>query len=404
MPEDSVTITSRTDIRPLIAGILAIGTAMGIGRFAYTPILPAMEQTAHLGTFDAGLLASVNYAGYLIGALLAATIPPGPMHRRLVMGCLGAIVLTTALMAVTTNVIAWAGIRLVSGIASAGVFVLVGGMVLDFLRRQGRTSLSGWLYIGVGAGIATSGLVVRSADAFVGWRGDWITLAVVAAVAVGVAWQWLPGVTHSANTKSSARGSTGMEGARATLTLLLSAYLLEGAGYIVTGTFLVAIVDRMHGLADAGPSVWIVAGLAAIPSAVLWIRLAGRLGYIPALALAYVVQAFGIALPATGSGLTIAFASAMLFGGTFIGITALTVTLAGILAPDRSSTAIGFLTATFGLGQIVGPSLAAFLAGRSNNFGLALVVAAAMVLLGGVLMLCLYLLEGISVHSPEIGS
>jgi MFS family permease len=93
----------------------------------------------------------------------------------------------------------------------------------------------------------------------------------------------------------------------------------------------------------------------------------------------------------------------VLFGGTFIGISALTLTLAGLLAPDRSSTtAIGLLTAIFGLGQIVGPLLAAFLAGHSDNFGLALTVAAGMILIGGVLMLCLYLLQGTTPFQPSV--
>jgi len=396
-------MTRRTEIRPLVAGILAIGTAMGIGRFAYTAILPAMERSAHLDTAFAGLLASANYAGYLIGALLAAAIPPGPMHRRLVIGCLGAVVLTTAAMGDTTAVAAWAGIRLVSGIASAGVFVLVGGMILDFLRRQGRTSLSGWLYSGVGLGIATSGVVVRATMSTLGWRGDWIALAVVATVAVAVSWRWLPDAPRPVHGSSAPSGSTSTGGMRATLALLLGAYFLEGAGYIVTGTFLVAIVDHMRGLSDAGASIWIVAGLAAIPSAILWVRLAGRLGYIPALTVAYIAQACGTALPAVGNGLAVALAAAVLFGGTFIGISALTLTLAGLLAPDRSSTtAIGLLTAIFGLGQIVGPLLAAFLAGHSDNFGLALTVAAGMILIGGVLMLCLYLLQGTTPFQPSV--
>jgi predicted MFS family arabinose efflux permease len=375
----------------LVSGILSFATAMGIGRFAYTPILPTMEQTAHLSVGLAGILASVNYAGYLIGALVAAAIPPGPVQRRVVISSLGAVILTTALMAETTDVVVWAGIRLLSGIASAGVFVLVGGMVLDFLRQEGRTSWSGWLFGGVGLGITISGLVVRAVDNAMGWRGDWITLAVVAALAVGVSWWWLPGSGRRAPEAPAPVSSIGGVATRATLTLLLSAYLLEGAGYIVTGTFLVAIVDRMHGLGDAGASVWVLAGLAAIPSAVLWIHLAGRLGYIPALVLAYIAQACGTALPAVGSGLTVAILAAVLFGATFIGISALTLTFAGLLAPDRSSTVIGLLTATFGVGQIVGPSLGALLAGHSHNFSLALLVAAAMIILGGALMLILQL-------------
>jgi len=136
---------------------------MGIGRFAYTPILPAMEAVAHLDTKQAGLLASANYAGYLAGALATAAIPRAARGRVLVVSLL-AVVATTALMAGTTSRAAWGAIRFLAGLASAGVFVLASGVVLDALRRQGRSSLSGWLFSGVGVGIALSGTVVRVAE------------------------------------------------------------------------------------------------------------------------------------------------------------------------------------------------------------------------------------------------
>jgi len=175
-------------------------------------------------------------------------------------------------------------------------------------------------------------------------------------------------------------------GGRGALALLLTAYLLEGTGYIVTGTFLVAIVDGMPGLGGAGPSAWIVVGLAAAPSPVVWAWLATRVGYAPALALAYVTQACGIILPALHGGAWVAFAAAILFGGTFMGITTLTLTLAGHIASRRSAGVIGLLTAAFGLGQIVGPTLAAILAGRAHSFGPPLMAASAIVFLGGILI------------------
>jgi len=371
-------------LRLLVGGGAALAAAMGIGRFAYTPILPAMEAAAHLDTNQAGLLASANYAGYLAGALATATITPRAARGRVLVVSLLAVVVTTALMAGTTNLAAWGIIRFFSGLASAGVFVLVSGIVLDALRRQKRASLSGWLFSGVGVGIALSGLVVRVAGGALGWRGEWLALALLAAIAIGPSWRWLLRDHRAAATTAQER-PTPHRAVRAALVLLLVAYLLEGLGYIVTGTFLVAIVDRMRGLGGFGPSVWIVVGLAAAPSGVVWSRLAARLGYARALALAYAAQACGIGLPLLG-GAGPALVSAILFGGTFIGISALTLTLAGQIAPRRSAGLIGLLTAGYGLGQIAGPILAGVLAGRARTFGPALTAATAIVLLGGILV------------------
>src|SRR5687768_10462088 len=155
---------------PLLGGILALAAEMGIGRFAYTPLLPAMQEAAGLDPTQAGLLAAANYAGYLVGALLAAVAVPGSTRIRILLISAVAVAATTALMAVTTGLAIWSVVRFVAGLASAGVLVLATGLVLDDLRRQRRSSLSGWLFSGVGLGIVVSGVVVRLAGEKLGWR------------------------------------------------------------------------------------------------------------------------------------------------------------------------------------------------------------------------------------------
>ncbi len=377
-----------TTLRTLAGGGLALAAAMGIGRFAYTPILPAMQRATGLSTGSAGLLASANYAGYLVGALLIATIPSGAPRRRILIGSLIVVGATTALMAGTTDTLAWGAIRFLSGVASAGVFVLASGLVLGALRRQNRIARAGWLYAGVGIGIASSGIVVRAGHGTLGWRGDWLVLAAVALAAIYPCWRWLPRPDAEAASATAVQIQSDRPPGRA-FALLFGAYFLEAVGYIVTGTFLVAIVNRTPGLEATGANVWIVVGLAAVPAAVLWTTAAARLGLARALTLAYSAQAGGILLPIVG-GVGADYASAILFGGTFIGITALTLTLAGQLAPHRTAELIGLLTAAYGVGQIIGPILAASLASRADSFTPALVVAASVVFLGGVLMVALH--------------
>jgi predicted MFS family arabinose efflux permease len=374
---------------PLLAGIVALAAAMGIGRFAYTPLLPAMQEAAALDPTQAGLLAAANYAGYLAGALLAAVAVPASARLRALLVSAIAVAATTALMAITTDLATWGVIRFVAGLASAGVLVLATGLVLDDLRQQGRASLSGWLFSGVGLGIVVSGVIVRLTGERLGWRGDWLLLALLATAAIYPCWRWL---LHALRERASATAppapASPMPRADAipiAQVLLFAAYFLEGIGYIVTGTFLVAIVETTPELRGIGADVWIVVGLAVIPSAILWAALAGRAGYARALAGAYALQAVGIALPIAG-GAWAAFASAVLFGGTFAGITAVTLTLAGQLAPSRSARLVGMLTAVFGLGQMIGPVLGGVIASRAQSFSPALGAASALVLAGGVLM------------------
>ena len=371
---------------PLIGGILALAAAMGIGRFAYTPLLPAMQQAAGLDPTQAGLLAAANYAGYLAGALLAAFAVPASGRILILLVSAVSVAATTALMATTTDLGAWGVIRFVAGLASAGVLVIASGLVLDDLRCQGQASLSGWLFSGVGLGIVISGVVVRLTGDTLGWRGDWLLLALLATAAIYPCWRWLPrAASENPPAATSSPATVGDHAEGIAHVLLFAAYFLEGIGYIVTGTFLVAIVDGTPGLRGIGADVWIVVGLAVIPSVFLWAKLAGRAGYARALAGAYALQAAGIALPIAG-GAGAAFASAVLFGGTFAGITALTLALAGHVAPGHSARLIGMLTAVFGVGQMIGPVLAGFIVSRARDFTPALAAASVLILAGGVLM------------------
>ena len=168
-------------VRVLVGGVIGLAIAMGVARFAFTPILPAMQAATGLGTDGAGLLASLNYLGYFVGALGAGLVPHGAVRTAVFRAALVASVASTAGMAVTDSMAAWGVLRFVSGRASAGMFILGVAMVLDALARGRREAWNGWLYTGVGLGIAASGLFVALLGGRLGWRGDWLWLGLICA-------------------------------------------------------------------------------------------------------------------------------------------------------------------------------------------------------------------------------
>jgi predicted MFS family arabinose efflux permease len=368
-------------LRMLAGGIIAMAIALGISRFAYTPLLPLMQQDLEFGDTFAGTLGSANYAGYLAGALWAAW-SAGRERRvaRLRCNLLLTVVSVTG-MGLTEHPLAWIGLRFLSGTSSAMVFVLASGIVLEALAKRNRQAWSGWLYAGVGLGIALSALLVPLFDRLAGWQGGWLGLAAVCLLLAAGSWTWLPARESIAASAVPAAGPNRPQpdGFLAWLTL---AYTLEGLGYIVTATFLVAWLQRSGGQIGVSYLAWLLVGLAAIPSCVLWIRASLRLGLIRTLIAAYLVQATGILLPLLIPTAWGALGGALCFGGTFLGIAAMTLVLGRTLDQARSDRVIAILTAAFGLGQMIGPAIAGVIADLTRSYTLPSLGAAGFVLLG----------------------
>ncbi|WML29049.1 YbfB/YjiJ family MFS transporter [Neobacillus sp. OS1-32] len=137
----------------LIGGIFSLMIAMGIGRFAYTPILPLMQEALTFTDSVAGYLASSNYAGYFVGAILTGVLPLKKHKTFYLRVSLVASIITTCMMGLTQAYILMLIIRFISGVASAFIFVLASSIVLDKLASAGKTNWSGYFYSGVGFGI-----------------------------------------------------------------------------------------------------------------------------------------------------------------------------------------------------------------------------------------------------------
>ncbi|MBP1156372.1 MULTISPECIES: YbfB/YjiJ family MFS transporter [unclassified Paenibacillus] len=373
----------------LISGVLALFIAMGVGRFAYTPILPYMLERQYFGDAGAGALASANYAGYLAGAVMAAWFSGS--GRRLVWLKLALVVsvLTTAMMGLTTHYPLWLTLRFVSGLAGAAVFVYASGVVLDGLAGlRGFGSASGLFYGGVGAGIAASGLVVPLLEASFGWQGTWLGLALICAGLLSAAWLGLKEYGERSPVQLAFKPS-GNDLPRLDLRMLRLqlVYGLEGLGYIVTGTFLVAYAESVPAMKELSSWSWVLVGAAAVPSCWMWSKLQGFWGHERTLCFSMLLQAIGILLPVvfpTVAGLT---AGAILFGATFMGITALAVSLARRLAVRDAGRSVGLVTAIYGAGQMAGPTAAGLLATLTGSYRWSLTGAATIVLIGACIII-----------------
>lgn len=369
----------------LIGGILTLIIAMGIGRFAYTPILPIMQKDLSFSNTVAGYIASSNYAGYLLGAILAGAIPLKKYRVIILKISLIISILTTAIMGLTYSHFIWYVLRFLSGVSSAYVLVLASGIVLDKLATINKTSWSGLFYGGVGLGICLSSLFIPSLNHLYQWEGTWIGLAVVSAILSIFVWLWLDEAFTVVELKNKENNFAVVPPTKWLLWLII-AYGLEGLGYIVTGTFIVSIAEKTPSFHNDATLVWMMVGLAAIPSCLIWSILAKKWGFVKSLVLAMALQSLGMAMPAFWVSKTSFIISALLFGATFMGITTLATTLGRQINPSNSSRTIGILTAIFAIGQLIGPILSGVLSSFTHNFNTALIGASSVVLIGAALL------------------
>ncbi|MEO1226436.1 MAG: YbfB/YjiJ family MFS transporter [Pseudomonadota bacterium] len=371
-----------------LGGLLALAAAMGIGRFVYTPILPFMISGIGVSPSHAGLIASANFSGYLVGALIASIGGlPGRVRVWFIAALAGSAV-TTAAMGLTEATVAFVLLRFAGGATSAFAMVFSATLILDRLSAAGRSGLSAVHFAGVGAGIAASAVLVAVlADLGSDWRLLWLASGVLTVICLAAAVMLVaPRREAAPNAQAGA-----VQKPPGGLPALIVAYGLFGFGYVITATFISVMVVEKPALAPAEPYVWLVFGLAAAPSVLIWTLLARRYGGIVAFAIACGVEAVGVVLSVAAESPAMALVASALVGGTFMGITALGLVEARCRAPERARRIIALMTASFGLGQMVGPWLAGLLREGTGSFATpsylaagALVLAAAIVLAGAL--------------------
>jgi MFS family permease len=371
-------------IKVLIGGILGMVVAMGIGRFAFTPILPLMQRDLGMTNTLAGWLAGLNYLGYLGGALFCSFAPQFLRYRLLTGGVLLSSLATTLLMGFTVSAFWWGVMRLVGGAASAILFIVIAAEVADTLGRRGYGHWVGTLYGGVGFGIALSGLLVPLFDNLWGWSGTWLGMGGVAIVLAisGLAIGRKRDLVQPVKTSLPPQ-SNGLHSIR----LLVVGYFFEGLGYVVTATFIVAIIAVTPALESFAPYSWVAVGFAAVPSTIIWPLLARRFGGKRALLAAYGLQAAGILVSIHADSLAEVLFSAISFGATFLGIVAMTLAEGTLRMNGDGRRAAAVLTASFGVGQMLGPVLAGKLADLQAGFTLPLSLAGVAVVVGGIFVL-----------------
>lgn len=370
--------------RQLALGMIALFIVIALGRFAYTPILPFMQLDTGLDNKSVGLLATFNYLGYLIGAML----PIFYIMKNKVFDLKCYLLLNVATMllfGVTDHFVIWSLLRLLNGISSGAVFVLASNIVLEALHLARREGIAGLLYSAVGLGLFSSSLFIFLYTDVTHWRETWIWLGSVAFILtliIIICLRENPTLPEPASHKAHGPENVIRYSKKFYIPFAI-AYFYEGAGYIITGTFLVAIVKTMPTLSEYAALSWMFVGLGAIPATVLWSMIGQRIGICLSVILAFLLQIVAVLMPIfTVNAFAIALSS-MIFGATFLGLTTLFMSKSHqITFETKGNNLVAVMTLIYSVGQMIAPYISGILIERTHSYNDALIFAAAILVVG----------------------
>ena len=340
----------------VIAGIVALAIAMGIGRFAFTPLMPLMLRDGTIDPVSGTEWAAANYVGYLVGALTASWFSATP-KRGLHLGLLG-VALVTFGAAWATHDLHLYGLllRFAAGTCSAWVLVCASSCCLQLLEHLKALPRSGRIYTGVGCGIAIAGTIA--------WLGGyqtaqaiWVELGFIAVVGAIFVQRNMPAYSSSQSRVAASALPKAQVTSVKGQTALIVCYGVMGFGYIIPATYLPTLAKQLvpdpliFGL--TWPLFGLAAGLSVLAAAVClasWSRRAVWASAQGIMALAPLLLLFHTELWA----LVIA---AILVGGTFMVATMAGLQLAREQMPENPTKLLSRMTAGFAVGQIAGPVL-----------------------------------------------
>ncbi|MCK0162624.1 YbfB/YjiJ family MFS transporter [Marinobacter sp. S6332] len=343
----------------LAAGAIVLLVVHTLGRFVYTPLLPYLIGDGQLTAPEGAAIATWNYFGYLVGAMLAIRWHRVSHIRILLPAFLVVHVLTTIFVTQTDNLTAISTARWLNGVANGVVFVQAPALILEWLVLRNRSSMSGLVYIGVGLGLLlSSGLVTGTADWLEGAERWWPVALASIPLAIWGAYRLMKLEVPDQESAKNGKSTTNTPLIdRASIPLFLS-YAGAGLGYILPMTFLPLLakleLDAEHWLLDGA---WLIVALSTIPAAWVWNKLGSKMGDIPALKLNFLIQLVGVVAAVVLPGALGIMLCAALVGGTFLGTVLLTQRLGRALHPHQGPRLSAAMVALYGFTQMVGPWL-----------------------------------------------
>lgn len=375
-PGQPVAGEKKISVVTMLTGMITLIVVMGMGRFSLTPQIPLMIADGHLSLSSAGILAAMNYIGYLFGALHVSRIRT--QHARYLKVGLLATALVTLLSGFTNAFALQCLFRFIAGIGGAWALIIVTSWTQMVLASYQASRMSAAVFSGPGIGITLTGILAwLMSETHFHANQAWFIYGFVAFAGALLVWKALP---QSLPTRQQTQQS---EPVSRDLKCLLAAYTLAGFGYILPATFLSQMAHSLFAQGQLAAFFWPLFGLSAVAGVLLVIAFAARLNTRISLAITLLVQGLGVAtvvLMPDAQGLLI---STVIIGLAFLSIMQLSMKMAREVSQGNLAKTVALLTSGYATGQLIGPLVSSLSMHFLGSLQPALLLAAAGLVVGG---------------------
>ena len=377
-------LTTNSQVRLALVGIGVVAITGGLGRFAYTPIIPYMQTTLNISSADIGLLASSNYLGYLIGSIIPLVYSFANKQRLTLYLSVFVSIITLGLMGATEEFYIFSLLRFFQGISGAIGLVIATNLIFSQITDTGRIDLRLAHISGFGVGMFLSAIAIWICSMFeLQWNYQWFVIAILCLVLT------IPIISSPLEKGSEASIEPSSHSNRLSLGFvgISVGYFFFGFGYIIFGTFIAALAVNTPALENIQHASWIVVGVSAMPAIFVWQAISRFTGNHISLALSCFTCSAGILTLYFFDGVGASLFACLAYGIGVIGIVGLVLMEGKIRHAGSIKFAVAFLTTTFSIGQITGPYISGLMIDFFGDYENAMLLSGCSLLMAGLCMI-----------------
>ncbi len=377
-------LTTNSQVRLALVGICVVAITGGLGRFAYTPIIPYMQSTLNISSADIGLIASSNYLGYLFGSIIPLIYSFTNKQRLTLYLSVMVSVLTLGLMGTTSDFNMFILLRFFQGISGAIGLVIATNLIFAQITVTGRVDLRLAHISGFGVGMFLSAIAIWICSMFeLQWNYQWFVIAILCLIlTIPIISSPLEkgsevSIDHNSPSNKLSLGFVGIS----------VGYFFFGFGYIIFGTFIAALAVNTPALENIQHASWILVGISAMPAIFIWQTISKVTGNHISLALSCFTCSTGILTLYFFDGIGASLFACVAYGTGVIGIVGLVLMEGKIRHSGSIKFAVAFLTTTFSVGQITGPYISGLMIDFFGNYENAMLLSGCSLFTAGLCMI-----------------